>query len=70
MVEVSSKSGSDSMIPAFALTEALIGAVVTAVGNRGIARMRDLEALRVGFEYREDNRAATRRAKKRSTRHG
>ncbi len=70
VVEVSSKSGSDSMIPAFALTEALIGAVLTAAGNRAIARMRELEGLRVGFEYREENRAATRRAKKRSTRHG
>jgi DNA-binding MurR/RpiR family transcriptional regulator len=70
VVEVSSHSGSDSMVPAFALTEALIGAVLTALGDRAIARMRDLEDQRTGFEYRDENGAGARRARKRSKRHG
>lgn len=70
VVEVSSHSGSDSMIPAFALTEALIGAVLTALGEKAIARMRDLEDQRTGFEYQDPGEPGTYRGRKRSRGHG
>lgn len=63
VVEVSSQSGSDSMIPAFALTEALIGALLTAIGAAAVARLRALEDEREGFEYRADKRTGARRDK-------
>ena len=51
IAEVTSPSPYDSMVPGFALAETLIGAALTALGPKAIARMRDLEKLRVGFEY-------------------
>jgi DNA-binding MurR/RpiR family transcriptional regulator len=74
VAEVTAPSAYDSMVPSFALAEALIGAALISLERRAIARMRDLEDLRAGFEYRgEDSAAAGRagkRSKKRSKRHG
>ncbi len=61
IAEVTSPSAYDSMVPGFALAEALIGAALTALGPRAIARMRDLEKLRVGFEYQGNGRGAVGR---------
>lgn len=72
--EVTAPSAYDSMVPAFALAEALIGAALVALDRRALARMRELEKLRVGFEYRGEARAPARRDRKRGTkrsrRHG
>jgi DNA-binding MurR/RpiR family transcriptional regulator len=69
IAEVTSPSPYDSMVPAFALAEALIGAALEALGKKAIARMKDLEGLRVGFEYQGDDRAGTKRGQERG-RHG
>lgn len=54
VTEVTSPSPFDSMLPAFALAEVLIAAVMRRLGDEGIKRMRDLEALRTGFEWAGD----------------
>ncbi len=60
IAEVTSPSAYDSMVPGFALAEALIGAALAALGKRAIGRMGDLEELRVGFEYRSNGRGDKR----------
>lgn len=74
VAEVTAPSAYDSMVPSFALAEALIAAALISLEPRALKRMRDLEGLRVGFEYRGDDRATAGRApmqgKKRSKRHG
>ncbi len=70
VTEVTSPSPFDSMVPGFALCEALIAAVMRRAGRDGIRRIRDLEALRTGFEWTaEDTPAAgARRSRKPTTR--
>lgn len=74
IAEVTAPSAYDSMVPAFAVAEALIGAALMALERKALGRMHDLEKLRDGFEYRGEERAAGRRGKrrgrKRSRRHG
>ena len=74
IAEVTAPSAFDSMVPAFALAEALIGAALISLERKAIARMRELEDLRTGFEYRgEDNttmRRSGKRKQKRSRQHG
>jgi DNA-binding MurR/RpiR family transcriptional regulator len=62
IVEVTSPSPFDSMIPAFAMTEALIAAVMQRLGKDGIRRMREIEELRTGFEWKRprDERGRTK----------
>lgn len=57
-VEVGSPSPYDSMVPAFALAEALIAGMVPRLGKEALKRIENLEALRTGFEWREDGKAA------------
>lgn len=74
IAEVTAPSAFDSMVPAFALAEAVIGAALISLERKALTRMRDLEDLRTGFEYRGDDNApagrAGKRTKKRSKRHG
>lgn len=74
IAEVTAPSAYDSMVPAFALAEALIGAALMSLERKALGRMRDLEQLRDGFEYRGDERAPAPRkrksGKKRGKRHG
>ena len=78
VAEVTTPSAYDSMVPSFALAEALIAAALSSLEPKALSRMRELEGLRVGFEYRGDDRAPskmkTRRRKsaanQRSKRHG
>lgn len=78
IAEVTAPSAFDSMVPAFALAEALIGAALISLERKAITRMRDLEDLRAGFEYRGDERTSSKLNKgrrksgggKRSKRHG
>jgi DNA-binding MurR/RpiR family transcriptional regulator len=83
LAEVAAPSPYDSMVPAFAVAEALIGAALISLERKALARMRELEDLRTGFEYRGDDRASPRLnkggpnkrqrksgANKRSKRHG
>ena len=55
VTEVTSPSPFDSMVPGFALCEALIAAMMRRMGRDGIRRMGDLETLRTGFEWVADN---------------
>lgn len=52
-VEVTSPSPYDSMVPAFALAEALIAEVMLRLGRDAVKRMEGLEELRTGFEWRD-----------------
>ncbi len=78
IAEVTAPSAYDSMVPAFALAEALIGAALISLERKALARMRELEGLRVGFEYRGEERAPPKinrswrksGGSKRSKRHG
>jgi DNA-binding MurR/RpiR family transcriptional regulator len=65
VAEVAAPSAYDSMVPAFALAEAVIGAALISLERGALARMRELEQLRVGFEYRGDDRAPPRLNKSR-----
>lgn len=74
VTEVTSPSPFDSMVPGFALCEAMIAAVMRRAGRDGIRRIRDLEVLRTGFEWSaEDTSAASggrgRRTKGRRQQH-
>ncbi|MDP9138023.1 MAG: SIS domain-containing protein, partial [Pseudomonadota bacterium] len=51
--EVASPSPFDSMVPACALTEALIAELTVREGRKGRSRIQDLEALREGYEWHE-----------------
>ncbi len=51
VTEVTSPSPFDSMVPGFALCEALIAAVMRRMEREGLRRMHDLEDLRTGFEW-------------------
>jgi DNA-binding MurR/RpiR family transcriptional regulator len=51
IAEVTSPSPYDSMVPTFALTEALIAEIINRLGRGAVRRMRDLEGLRTGFEW-------------------
>lgn len=51
IAEVTSASPYDSMVPAFALAEALIAEVINRLSGDAVKRMRDLEGLRKGFEW-------------------
>jgi DNA-binding MurR/RpiR family transcriptional regulator len=63
IVEVTSPSPYDSMVPAFALAEALIAEVINRLGSAAVKRMRDLEGLREGFEWTGDSGTGRRKAK-------
>lgn len=62
--EVASPSPFDSMVPACALTEALIAELTVRAGPRGRTRIQELEALREGYEWHEE--AGPRRRQARS----
>ena len=55
VAEVSSPSPYDSMVPAFALAEALIAEVMPRLGKNAVNRIEDLEDLRTGFEWTEES---------------
>src|SRR5262245_11485153 len=54
--EVESLSPFDSMVPAAALTEALIAELTVRAGRKGRERTEDLEILREGYEWQEEAR--------------
>jgi DNA-binding MurR/RpiR family transcriptional regulator len=78
IAEVTAPSAFDSMVPAFALAEALIGAALISLERKAITRMHELEDLRAGFEYRAEDASPRyskpgrrgKQNKKRSKRHG
>jgi DNA-binding MurR/RpiR family transcriptional regulator len=51
IAEVTSPSPYDSMVPAFALVEALIAEIMTKLNRDAVKRIEDLEVLRTGFEW-------------------
>ncbi len=59
IAEVTSPSPYDSMVPAFALVEALIAEIVTRLGKDTLKRIRDLEGLRTGFEWTGETKSDT-----------
>ena len=61
--EVESLSPFDSMVPACALTEALIAELAVRAGKRGRERIQDLEVLREGYEWHQEARPRGRRQK-------
>jgi DNA-binding MurR/RpiR family transcriptional regulator len=63
--DVASPSPFDSMVPATALTEALIAEITVREGKRGRTRIQDLEILREGYEWTEDARLQGKRRAKR-----
>jgi DNA-binding MurR/RpiR family transcriptional regulator len=63
IAEVTSPSPYDSMVPAFALAEALIAEVINRLGSGAVKRMRDLEGLREGFEWTGDGGSGRRKPK-------
>lgn len=52
--EVTSPSPFDSMIPASALTEALIAELAVRIGKLGRDRIQELEILREGYEWQDE----------------
>jgi DNA-binding MurR/RpiR family transcriptional regulator len=54
IAEVTSPSPYDSMVPAFAVTEALIAVIVSRLGKPAVRRIKDLEGLRTGFEWTDE----------------
>jgi len=62
--EVASPSPFDSMVPACALTEALIAELTVREGQKGRLRIQDLESLREGFEWQEERSPRNRRGKR------
>jgi DNA-binding MurR/RpiR family transcriptional regulator len=60
VAEVTSPSPFDSMVPAFALGEALIAGVMRRMGPAGIRRIREIETFRGGFEWQGDQGSARR----------
>jgi DNA-binding MurR/RpiR family transcriptional regulator len=60
IAEVTSPSPYDSMVPVFALAEALIAEVMARLGRSVVARIRDLEGLRTGFEWVGEDRPEPR----------
>jgi len=61
--EVESLSPFDSMVPACALTEALIAELTVRAGRKGRDRIQDLEILREGYEWHEEAKKRGRRKK-------
>jgi DNA-binding MurR/RpiR family transcriptional regulator len=61
--EVASPSPFDSMVPACALTEALIAELTVREGQKGRLRIQDLERLREGYEWHEKPSSKGRRAR-------
>ncbi|MGE0239051.1 MAG: hypothetical protein AB7S59_10070, partial [Parvibaculaceae bacterium] len=61
--EVESLSPFESMLPACALTEALIAELTVRAGKRGRERIQDLEILREGYEWQEEASPRSRRRK-------
>ena len=61
--EVGSPSPFDSMVPACALTEALIAEVTVRAGQKGRMRIQDLEVLREGYEWHQEPAPRRRRKK-------
>ena len=62
--EVASPSPFDSMVPACALTEALIAELTVRAGQKGRVRIQDLEVLREGYEWQDEARPHGRRKKR------
>ena len=63
--EVTSPSPFDSMVPASALTEALIAELAVRLGKQGRDRIRELEALREGYEWQDEQHPGSRPRKRR-----
>jgi len=53
VADVSSPSAYDSLVPTFALIEAIITEVLARLDKKAIARIKTLEGLRAGFEWNE-----------------
>jgi hypothetical protein len=52
------------MVPACALTEALIAELTVRAGQKGRVRIQDLEVLREGYEWQDEARPRGRRKKR------
>jgi DNA-binding MurR/RpiR family transcriptional regulator len=61
--EVASPSPFDSLVPACALTEALIAEITIREGEKGRMRIEDLESLREGYEWQSVQSPGIRRSK-------
>lgn len=61
--EVASPSPFDSLVPACALTEALIAEITVREGEKGRLRIEDLESLREGYEWQSVQSPGNRRSK-------
>ena len=61
--EVTSPSPFDSLVPACALTEALIAELTVRAGEKGRLRIEDLEGLREGYEWQSVQSPKSRRSK-------
>jgi len=68
VAEVTSPSPYDSMVPAFALVEALIAEAMPRLGKDAVKRIEDLEELRTGFEWTEESAKRKRGSGKRRSR--
>lgn len=62
--EVASPSPFDSMVPSCALTEALIAELAVRMGERGRLRIQELEELREGYEWQEEEKQPGRPRKR------
>jgi DNA-binding MurR/RpiR family transcriptional regulator len=63
--DVGSPSPFDSMVPACALTEALIAELAVREGKQGRVRIQELEILREGYEWQDAAKPRGRRRRKR-----
>lgn len=61
--EVASPSPFDSLVPACALTEALIAEITVREGEKGRLRIEDLESLREGYEWQSVQSPGSRRSR-------
>lgn len=59
VADVSSPSAYDSLVPTFALIEAIITDVLARLDKQAIARIEGLEGLRAGFEWSASGRGRT-----------
>jgi DNA-binding MurR/RpiR family transcriptional regulator len=61
--EVASPSPFDSLVAAFALTEALIAEITIRAGEKGRFRIEELESLREGYEWQSVQSPGNRRSR-------
>ena len=63
VADVSSPSAYDSLVPTFALIEAIITDVLARLDKKAIIRIKHLEGLRAGFEWNKADEAGRRKAR-------